>query len=71
VFKGKDSDEVGSIELQPFQPAIDARRAKLIAETKGIADWNKHNGISALGVRLSAGSPSVVVESIDTAQGAK
>ena len=71
VFRGKDNDEIGSLELTPVtRDAVEDSTTKLRVNTKGAADWNKHNGIAALGVRLSAGSPSLVVKSIDTVEGA-
>lgn len=72
VFRGKDSDEIGSIDLHPaVTDASQTSTTRLQVNTKGSADWNKHNGIAALGVRLAAGSPSIVVKSIDTVRGAQ
>jgi hypothetical protein len=71
VFKGKDAEEIGSIELHKSNSENSRETTTLQANTKGIADWNKHNSIAALGVKLQAGNPGVVIKSIDTAEGAK
>jgi len=64
VFKGKDSDEVGVIQLR-VAPGK-SQSSTLEANTKGIADWNKHSGIAALGIKLKAGTPGIVVKTVQT-----
>lgn len=63
IFKGRNSDEVGEFELN-----AKPRSNTLTASTKGVADWNKHSGITALGVKLKAGSPSITITAIDASR---
>lgn len=68
VFKGKDSDDVGVLQLNRTR---DLNETRFEATTKGVADWNKHSGIVALGIKLPAAGKSIVVRSIETTRGAK
>ncbi len=64
LFKGTEDDDIGAI---PLSRAGDA----LIAETRGISEWHKHKSIVAVGIKLSAGSPAVVLSSLEGAAGRK
>ena len=69
IFKGKDSDDVGVIQLRLSTPDQNGDTV-FEATTRGFAEWNRHSAISSLGIKLPAGSEGIVLKSIETMRGA-
>ncbi|MDZ4835644.1 MAG: hypothetical protein SGJ27_17855 [Candidatus Melainabacteria bacterium] len=70
IFKGKDSDDPGIIELAQSHTEI-GEDMILEASTRGSSEWTRHSAISAVGIKLPAGSEGLVLKSIETTRGAK